>query len=632
MIDDAFLRQVAALQANLCMLESQSDALSDLADMKELRLYKAHLTDYIEAHASEGNLPRDPFLVIGERLRAVSEFFAAADQDYQRLKGWKADWLKSVPAVSLDDLLSARADLDQLVAEVPQLQARLAQSVSPLDWDDSMDLHAELLACAQCDSGLNLPPKPETRRSLYQFTRGEGTFAKKTAAHFTAMGLRIEELIALHARHVKALADTDHHIANDAFRSAEKSFQILGKDRFSDVDYTRVESRLTKALGVFAQFTSVDSSLDQRLTKNDYNAVNAELDQLRGLTGKPDSELARESLALLREMDSRVASARNARKKRRVKNFSVISLLVLGITALTYTVINENAKAERVRIEAQAKAEREATEAKTKTEREAAEAKAKADKEAAEAKAKLAAEIGAGRVGATTGVPLAGKAVMPFAFCPSGAFTMGSPTSEEGRSGDEGQVRVTLSKGFWMSKTEVTQAQWRAVMGNNPSSFKGVNLPVEKVSCDDAQEFIKKVNSSGVMPNGWKMALPTEAQWEYACRAGETGPYSGGTIEQVAWYDGNDTSKTHDVGTKKANAWGVHDMHGNVREWCADGYDNTLPGGTDPTGASSGVLRVLRGGSWFNSAARCRAASRNWDFPDRRYHYLGFRPALVPSK
>ena len=253
-------------------------------------------------------------------------------------------------------------------------------------------------------------------------------------------------------------------------------------------------------------------------------------------------------------------------------------------------------------------------------------------KKPVDVKAKLAAEISAGRVGATAGVPLTGKAVMPFAFCPAGSFTMGSPEYEEDRSSDEKQVKVTLTKGFWMAKTELTQAQWTAVMGNNPSHFNGDDLPVETVSWDDAQEFIKKVNSSGVMPSGWKMALPTEAQWEYACRAGETGPYSGGAIEQVAWHDENSGGETHPVGTKKPNAWGLHDMHGNVREWCADWYGDSRRGGTDPSGPSSGVDRVDRGGSWYSLAAYCRAANRFRNNPDIRNRYLGFRPALVPSE
>ena len=271
-------------------------------------------------------------------------------------------------------------------------------------------------------------------------------------------------------------------------------------------------------------------------------------------------------------------------------------------------------KAEREAADAKSKAEREAAEAKEKAERQAAEAKEKADREAAEAKAKLSAEINAGRVGSTLGLPLAGNLVIPFAFCPAGFFTMGSPPTENGRGSNENQVRVTITKGFWMAKTELTQAQWRAVMGSDPSSFKGDDLPVESVSWADAQEFIKKVNDSGVSPEGWKMALPTEAQWEYACRAGEAGPYSGGTIDQVAWYLGNSGSKTHAVGTKKPNAWGLYDMHGNVEEWCADLsaklLGDNLPGGADPY-VSSGDLPMGRGGWWGFSDNHCRAAKRS---------------------
>jgi hypothetical protein len=250
----------------------------------------------------------------------------------------------------------------------------------------------------------------------------------------------------------------------------------------------------------------------------------------------------------------------------------------------------------------------------------------RADKErvaAADLKAKLTAKFGAGRVGATAGVWLVGEVLMPFAFCPSGAFIMGS---------SDNQVSVTLSKGFWMGKTEVTQAQWQAVMGNNPSESKGVNLPVQTVSYFDAQEFVKKINDSGVMPSGWKSALPTEAQWEYACRAGETGLYSGGNVGEVAWYIGNSGGEPHDVGTMKANAWGLHDMHGNVREWCADWYDGKLQGGSNPSGPSSGVNRVLRGGSWFTFAARCSSAYRYYYSPDDRDNNIGFRLALVPSE
>ena len=259
-------------------------------------------------------------------------------------------------------------------------------------------------------------------------------------------------------------------------------------------------------------------------------------------------------------------------------------------------------------------------------------AKVKAEREAAETKVKLTSEVQAKQIGAVANVPLAGNAVMAFAYCPAGSFTMGSPSSENGHLSDENQVRVSLTKGFWLAKTEVTQALWQAVMEGNPSNFKGDNLPVEQVSWNDAQEFIEKVNASGVIPAGWKMALPTEAQWEYACRSGETGPYAGGFPDEVAWHDDNSGDKTHEVGTKKPNAWELHDMHGNVWELCADWYGDELPGGTDPTGTSSGDYRVVRGGSWDRSAAACRAAYRGGYFPDSRNYSLGFRPALVPSE
>ncbi|MEY4245932.1 MAG: hypothetical protein RLZZ245_3517 [Verrucomicrobiota bacterium] len=604
MIDDAFLRQVAALQANLKMLESQQDALSDFQDMQALRLYKARLVDYIEAHARAGQLPRDPFQAIEQRLIALSEFFAAADQEFQRLKGWKADWLNSVPAVSLADLQSARTELAEQIAEVPHIQERFTQRLSPLDWDTSSataDLHADLMACAMCVSGLKIPQKPARRIELYQFTRGVGDLAKKTSSHFTTLGLRIEELIAFHADHVKAVAKTQQHLSNHDFRSAQKVVEGLAGHRFLDIDFKKLEAGRKKLEAVLAQFVSLDVLLDQRLKETNYKSVIAELECLNGLIEKPDSELGRECLAIAEQIELKIP--------RFLPNMSqgFIRSLALHCSSL----FSDRAKSEFNRLER------------------LAEANAKAEREVM---AKLTAEIGAGRVGASVGVLLSGKAVMQFAYCPAGSFLMGSPSSEVGRGRDENQVRVTLSKSFWLAKTEVTQSQWKAVMGDNPSDFKGYDLPVENVIWDDAQAFIKKVNDSGVMPAGWEMALPTEAQWEYACRARDTGPHSGGSIDQVAWYNGNSASKTHDVGTKKANAWGLHDMHGNVWEWCADWYDDTLPRGADPSGPSSGFLRVRRGGSWRGTAAFCRAAFRGRGNPDRRDNRLGFRPALVPSK
>ena len=208
-----------------------------------------------------------------------------------------------------------------------------------------------------------------------------------------------------------------------------------------------------------------------------------------------------------------------------------------------------------------------------------------------------------------------------FRYCPPGTFMMGSPSSEKGRNSGETQHQVTLTKGFWMLETEVTQKQWKAVMGTNPSNYKGDDLPVEQVSWNACQEFCKKCKSLGL-----PVQLPTEAQWEYACRAGTTGAYAG-DLNEMAWYSSNSGSKTHPVGTKKPNAWGLYDMHGNVWEWCQDWYDRGYPSGsvTDPVGPKNGFRRVNRGGSWDRYAHDCRSASRSHYGFDNRYTAWGFR-------
>jgi formylglycine-generating enzyme required for sulfatase activity len=215
-----------------------------------------------------------------------------------------------------------------------------------------------------------------------------------------------------------------------------------------------------------------------------------------------------------------------------------------------------------------------------------------------------------------------------------GTFQMGSVS---GGSNDERPVtRVTISRPYWLGKTEVTQGQWQAVMGGNPSHFKGENLPVETVSWNDAMEFCRKLTEreriAGRLPEGYVYTLPTGAEWEYACRAGTTGDYAG-NIDEMGWHKGNSTRSTKPVGQLQANAWGLHDMHGNVSEWSADWY-GTYPGGsvTDPTGATTDTYRVHRGGSWTNAAGFCRSAYRNRSEPDLRFRYLGFRLALTASR
>ena len=210
-----------------------------------------------------------------------------------------------------------------------------------------------------------------------------------------------------------------------------------------------------------------------------------------------------------------------------------------------------------------------------------------------------------------------------FVWVPPGQFQMGSTSSEA--DGDERPLtQVRISRGFWMGKYEVTQAQWQAVMGSNPSRFTncGGDCPVEQVSWEDVQEFIGKLNARS---GGRPYRLPTEAEWEYAARAGTTEERHG-DLDAIAWYSRNSGGTTHPVGEKAANAWGLHDMIGNVWEWVQDWY-GSYPGGsvTDPTGPGSGSGRVLRGGSWIYFARYCRSAFRGRNSPGNRSNTLGFR-------
>jgi formylglycine-generating enzyme required for sulfatase activity len=201
---------------------------------------------------------------------------------------------------------------------------------------------------------------------------------------------------------------------------------------------------------------------------------------------------------------------------------------------------------------------------------------------------------------------------------------MGSKSSEA--NSDEKPVHtVRISKTFWLGKTEVTQALWQAVMGSNPANFpKGNTYPVERVSLADCQSFTTKLNQ---MLGGNAFRLPTEAEWEYSCRAGTSGDRYG-DIDVIAWYYSNSGDSTHPVGQKQANAWGLFDTLGNVWEWCQDWY-----GGygaeyqTDPTGPASGVARVIRGGGWNNNVQNIRGTSRYVYPPDARLSALGFRLA-----
>ena len=212
-----------------------------------------------------------------------------------------------------------------------------------------------------------------------------------------------------------------------------------------------------------------------------------------------------------------------------------------------------------------------------------------------------------------------------FILIPAGAFMMGSPdTDTEANEWEKPAHRVTISQPFYLGKYPVTQAQWEAVMDHNPSRFKAPNHPVDSVSWDDAQAFLHKLSEQ---EGGVDYCLPTEAQWEYACRAGTRTSRYHPDINAIAWYQANSASQTHPVGEKLPNTWGLYDMLGNVREWCHDGkraYSRARV--TDPMGSTeAGIERDFRGGAWGDHAHDVRAAARFWY--DHVFHVdtLGFR-------
>lgn len=232
---------------------------------------------------------------------------------------------------------------------------------------------------------------------------------------------------------------------------------------------------------------------------------------------------------------------------------------------------------------------------------------------------------------------LGAGATMDFVLIHPGSFLMGDAAGDD----DEKPVhKVTITNPFYIGKYEVTQEQWQAVMGNNPSKFKGAKLPVDSVNWLDCQEFIDKLNAK-VASSGTEFALPTEAQWEYACRAGSTTRYYFGNEESslvdYGWFDENAVKTTHPVGEKQPNAWGLFDMHGNVLEWCSDDYNGVAykrrtGTTTDPVEIPrvwKGGTRVMRGGAWDHSSWASRATFRVRCFCDVRHSPCGFRVVCV---
>jgi len=248
---------------------------------------------------------------------------------------------------------------------------------------------------------------------------------------------------------------------------------------------------------------------------------------------------------------------------------------------------------------------------------------------------------GGDKAGDKTAIVIAPKVEVSFVWCPAGDFQMGSPKEELGRlESNEDQVHVELTKDFWIATHECRQKEWQAVMGENPSEVKGDNMPVTHVGWTDAVAFCAKLNGLGLLPAGRKFSLPSEAQWEYACRAGTQSALNNGkelsglttctNLDDIAWYRLNSGEKMHPAGEKRPNRWGAYDMLGNVWEWCIDSYEDKLIGGKDPVNRSDNTKKVCRGGAWWAHSKRSRSADRGTGSDaDYRFGAVGFRLAII---
>jgi len=248
--------------------------------------------------------------------------------------------------------------------------------------------------------------------------------------------------------------------------------------------------------------------------------------------------------------------------------------------------------------------------------------------DAAEAKRRQEATAAALRIPAERDLDLGEGVVLRVVLIPAGQFDMGSPPLGRDRLPCEKIHRVQITRPFYIGKYPVTQDEWQAVMGANPSRFHGARLPVEQVSWHDCRRFAEKARARG----GSALALPTEAQWEYACRAGAKTRFcfadADANLDEHAWYNANSADTIHPVGEKQPNAWGLHDLHGNVWEWCSDWYELSYYDSSperDPEGPTAGGERVARGGSWRDHPSRTRCADRLGLVPSHKDACLGFR-------
>ena len=597
-IDRDLTLALAKAQANLDLIASRSDVLSDLGDLKEVKRLDSECALLIRDQAKSGRVPPDPLAALESELVAL----IAWGEEVQALLDEGMELLDPDRLVADDHTADkiGRADIKAQQAELNTFGGLVA--------DRTAGLAGRRPTACFTDRGFDPRVADLWRIRAAGRTRG-GVGLGENIPAFDALrrwvdspgGRPSEEQRAL----LKRLDDRADELATYATESAAERAELVAASAQLETGNPRAAQALAARPRAKRYADPLWSALVSELLAMDAAIAKVEGADGLGKVMAAAEELSAEPIWAKVEPESELgaslrATADKARRGRKMRRITLaVSVAVLCVAGVF--VARHQAKA---KVAAEAKR--------------VAAAKLQPETDTEERRRRRAGEAWAVEDVGLVLVPIEG-----------GTFSMGSIS---GNSDEQPVTTVTLSP-FWLAKTEVTQKQWEAVMGGNPSHFKGGQLPVENVTWDDAMEFCRKLTErerqAGRLPTGTIYTLPTEAQWEYACRAGTTGDYAG-EVDAMAWYAKNSGAATHAVGTKQANAWGLHDMHGNVWEWCEDWYADKLPGGSvsDFKGAASGSFRVYRGGCWCFDAANCRSAFRFRFSPGLRVVILGFRLAL----
>jgi hypothetical protein len=625
-MDTFATRDLARIQSMLHVLRSQRDTLSELSDIQAFRGLEENFQEDLQEAQKRGLVPRDPVSVVLDDYRRLSvwsnrvqqalkeandlgreiEFFGSSHEQETGKKTGKLDkgWrpsladlqrlkiaLGSAPRSLLGAMELARNELQAGDWSNGRPYPELAEVADAMDWTDKLKLAESPGSWAY---GLVQRDRPLVASRLA--VESGSSIIEKLLGTLREREALVSELLEQHAQQVANLKEVSHLISTGQLESAAK--RMIGvKSFFVDVDCGEAVRALEKAQQTLIRFELESFDLMVQIlglvdALNDASFFRRGSAKNALLEGLSHVEVLKKRMELFVSQNADSESA------------ITLSKWVVRLQQLSKNGIKIDRSSLRAEV------------------------------------GKLKDDLG-GVSALKLGVNLPLDPGFRYQFgeiilrwVQAGHFMMGSPTSESNRDDGERLHKVDLTNGVFFAETECTQAQWEGVMGGNPSYFRigGRSRPVEQVSWEEAMEFCRKLTAKqraeGVLPLHWEWRLPTEAEWEYAARAGTTDARYW-KLDGIAWYSGNSDNAPHPVSQMQANAWGLHDMLGNVWEWCLDWHgDYPSDGVTNPTGPISGSFRVVRGGSWNRNAGVIRAANRYRCVPSFRSNDLGFRPVL----